>query len=96
MTDPDRPSTTDDSEKDQYPPDTEFGRAAANDEERVAELARQGADEDALPEADGRGPRAAGKAEPAGDDDRDERADTASEESFPASDPPSSTGSTAK
>ena len=64
MTEQDRISTTDDSEKDEYPPDTEFGRSAAEDHEKADELEREGLDPD-----------------------------EASEESFPASDPPSSTGS---
>lgn len=93
MADRGDPRATDDSTKDEYPPDTEFGRAAAADQEAVDALADEGVDESSLPEGSRPAPRAAGKAEAA--DGEDEEADEASRESFPASDPPSSTGSTA-
>ncbi len=69
-------STSEDAEKDQYPPDTQFGRAAAEDAER--------AEEDEQPAGHG-GVRAGSKARPEDDDLVDEQ----SEELFPASDPPS-------
>lgn len=87
------PRATEDSTRDEYPPDTGFGRAPTADQEAVDALADEGGDESSLPEGTRPAPRAAGKAEAA--DDEDEEADEASRESFPASDPPSSTGSTA-
>lgn len=88
MTGNDEPRTNEDAEKDLYPPDSDFGRAAAADQERAAR-----GEEPAEKEA----PRAGSKAEPDGDDEVDEldEVDEASRDSFPASDPPSSTGSTA-
>lgn len=73
----DRPAR-DDAERDAYPPDAQFGRAAAEDAERAekGEARRRGEDV-----------RAAGKAEPAGNDD--DVVDEQTAESFPASDPPS-------
>jgi hypothetical protein len=98
-------STQPDSEKDVYPPDADFGRQAARDEERVDEMAERGeAPEDTSGDMTvdaGHAPRAASKAEPAQTStggspaDRDDETDESSEDSFPASDPPSSTGSTA-
>lgn len=89
------PRTSDDAEKDEYPPDTEFGRAAAADQERVDAMAEGGDDEGSLPEGSANAPRAGGKAEPDDGPPENESVDEASEESFPASDPPSSTGSAA-
>jgi hypothetical protein len=65
-----------DAEKDQYPPDAQFGRAAAEDAERAEEKGETGA---------GEGVRPGNKAEPATGDDM---VDEESKESFPASDPP--------
>lgn len=70
-------STNDDAKKDEYPPDTQFGRAAAEDAER-AEKQDEASTHDEV--------RAGNKAEPAEDDDL---VDEQSRESFPASDPPS-------
>lgn len=78
---------TETAEKDEYPPDTAFGRAASAKEEHLKAAGTQ----DRVDETD-EAPRAAGKAAPV---DPGRAADEASEESFPASDPPSSTGSTA-
>jgi hypothetical protein len=95
--------TQPDAEKDQYPPDAQFGRQAARDAERLDSLSERGATPGRLPDdpPDERddAPRAGSKAEPApgkgstSGDTNDE--EVASEDSFPASDPPSSTGSTA-
>jgi hypothetical protein len=65
-----------DAEKDQYPPDAQFGRAAAEDAERAEEQGEAGS---------GDGVRPGNKAEPETDDDM---VDEESKESFPASDPP--------
>jgi hypothetical protein len=78
-----------------YPPDSDFGRSAAEDQEKVDRLEDEGVDESSLDDEPAREPRAGGKAEPAGDGaretgDRDAAVDEASEQSFPASDPPSS------
>jgi hypothetical protein len=96
MTEQPSTSTTDDAEKDQYPPDSAFGRAAAEDQEKVDQLQDGGADASTVSDEPQREPRAASKAEPAGGTaSSDEAVDEASDESFPASDPPSSSGSTA-
>lgn len=76
-----------DSEKDQYPPDTQFGRSASKDDDLVEEYVARGGSEESLPDTAAREPRAGAKARAEPDD--------TSDESFPASDPPSSTGSTA-
>lgn len=80
----------DEAEKDLYPADADFGRQAAEDEERLARGETPARHEE---------PRAGSKAEPEPKDPVDpepkDPVDEASEESFPASDPPSSSGSTA-
>jgi hypothetical protein len=92
-------TASEDSEKDQYPPDSQFGRAAAADAELVDEIEKSGASAGDLPEGSSRREdvRAGNKAnvgkEPERDDgalaDDDALVDEQSEESFPASDPPS-------
>jgi hypothetical protein len=99
-----------DSEKDQYPPDVDFGRQAARDAERLEQLEEHGGVSTgaAMPgdpsEEHADLPRAGSKAEPVAEDGasaggRSSGApggvDDASDDSFPASDPPSSTGGTA-
>ncbi len=87
------PRATEDSTRDEYPPDTGFGRAPTADQEVVDALAEEGEGESPLREGSRPVPPPAGKAEV--DGDGDEEPDEASRQSFPASDPPSSTGSTA-
>lgn len=82
MANSDRLSSHDDAEKDIYPADSQFGRAAAEDAERAADA---GGEEEGSAR---RVPRAGNKAEP----DELDPVDEASADSFPASDPPSSTG----
>jgi len=79
-----RPDTgQDDTAKDAYPPDSQFGRTAARDAERAD---REGEEaRSAVAEHAGE-VRAADKAEPEAERDI---VDEQSEESFPASDPPS-------
>lgn len=79
-------STQSDSEKDVYPPDAQFGRAAAVDAERVDE----GDSQPDLPARRRGDVRAGDKARPADEAEADDDiVDEESEESFPASDPPS-------
>lgn len=74
------------AEKDAYPPDAQFGRAAAEDAERADELGAAGERRERDEQAR---PRAGNKAEPEELDPEElDPVDEASAESFPASDPP--------
>jgi hypothetical protein len=94
------PVGKDDTEKDAYPPDAQFGRAAAADAELADRSDAEGGGRGGPVVGDRSDIRAAGKATPDGEEGDPGEAsgnvpaardivDEQSEESFPASDPPS-------